>query len=68
MHAPLGGLTPNARYVEFFWDDQVLNFRRLLDRQLAQEKGRVVLHQTPGLGFNFDEAQVSRFGRWTSVA
>jgi len=27
-----------------------------------------VLHQTPGHGFNFDEAQVSRFGRWTSVA
>jgi L-alanine-DL-glutamate epimerase-like enolase superfamily enzyme len=67
VHAPLVACTPNARYVEFFWDDQVLNFRRLLDRQLEQTKGRVVLHQAPGLGFNFDEAQVSKFGHWTKV-
>lgn len=67
LHAPLVAATPNARYVEFFWDDQVLNFRRLLDRQLAQDKGRVLLHQAPGLGFDFDAQQVARFGRWSSV-
>lgn len=68
VHAPLAAATPNARYVEFFWDDQVLNFRRLLDRQLEHHKGRVLLHQTPGLGFGFDEQQVARYGRWSRVS
>ena len=67
VHAPLVAATPNARYVEFFGDDQVLNFRRLIDRQLEQRDGRVILHQTPGLGFGFDEAAVARHGRWASV-
>lgn len=68
VHAPLVAATPNARYVEFFWDDQVLNFRRLIDRQLEQKDGRVVLHQTPGLGFDFDEKEVAKYGRWTTVS
>jgi L-alanine-DL-glutamate epimerase-like enolase superfamily enzyme len=67
VHAPLVAATPNARYVEFFHDDQVLNFRRLVDRQLEHHDGRVMLHQTPGLGFGFDEAAVSQFGRWVHV-
>jgi L-alanine-DL-glutamate epimerase-like enolase superfamily enzyme len=65
LHAPLVAATPNARYVEFFWDDQVLNFRRLVDRQLSHQGGRVVLHQTPGLGFGFDEKEVAKYGRWS---
>ncbi|MGE8659898.1 MAG: mandelate racemase/muconate lactonizing enzyme family protein [Achromobacter sp.] len=67
VHAPLVAATPNARYVEFFWDDQVLNFRKLVDRQLAHKQGRVVLHQEPGLGFGFDERMVERYGKWTRV-
>ncbi|MFJ9452583.1 mandelate racemase/muconate lactonizing enzyme family protein [Herbaspirillum sp. NPDC101397] len=67
VHAPLVAATPNARYVEFFWDDQVLNFRRLIDRQLEHRNGNVILHQTPGLGFNFDETQVAKYGKWTTV-
>ena len=67
VHAPLVAATPNARYVEFFWDDQVLNFRRLIDRQLEHRGGRVVLHQTPGLGFDFDEKAVAKYGKWTVV-
>ena len=62
VHAPLVAATPNARYVEFFMDDQVLNFRRLIDRQLTHRSGRVYLHQTPGLGFEFDEKAVARYG------
>jgi L-alanine-DL-glutamate epimerase-like enolase superfamily enzyme len=61
VHAPLVAATPNAHYVEFFWDNQVLNFRELLDRQLDHKDGRIILHQTPGLGCNFDEAKVARF-------
>ncbi|WP_199027220.1 mandelate racemase/muconate lactonizing enzyme family protein [Ralstonia sp. ASV6] len=67
VHAPLVAATPNARYVEFFWDDQVLNFRRLVDRQLEHKQGRVMLHTGAGLGFNFDEAAVQRYGRWTVI-
>lgn len=67
LHAPLVAATPNARYVEFFWDDQVLNFRRLVDRQLEHKNGRVILHQTPGLGFGFDEKAVQQYGRWGVV-
>ncbi|SOZ17455.1 putative racemase [Cupriavidus taiwanensis] len=68
VHAPLVAATPNARYVEFFWDDQVLNFRRLVDRQLDHKQGRVVLHQSPGLGFGFDEKEVAKYGKWTTVS
>ena len=68
VHAPLVAATPNARYVEFFWDDQVLNFRRLIDRQLEHRDGRVVLHQTPGLGFAFDEKSVQKYGKWAAVS
>jgi L-alanine-DL-glutamate epimerase-like enolase superfamily enzyme len=67
VHAPLVATAPNARYVEFFWDDQVLNFRRLIDRQMRHEQGRVVLHQEPGLGFGFDDAAVRRYGAWQTL-
>ncbi len=61
LHAHLVAATPNARYVEFFADDQVLNFRRLLDRQLEVKQGRLVLPQSPGLGFGFDAGAVERY-------
>jgi len=68
LHAPLVAATPNARFVEFFTDDQVLNFRRLVDNQLSFEKGDVLLHQTPGLGFGFDEKAISKFGgQWEVI-
>jgi len=61
LHAHLVAATPNARYVEFFPDDQVLNFRRLIDRQLKAESGMLVLPGAAGLGFGFDERAVSRY-------
>jgi len=67
LHAPLVAATPNARYVEFFWDDQVLNFRKLVDRQMEHKDGRVLLRQDPGLGFDFDAAAVERYGKWRTV-
>jgi len=72
VHAPLVAATPNARYVEFFPDDQVLNFRRLIDRQLAFKNGDLILHQTPGLGFKFNESAVKKYALgkakpWTVV-
>lgn len=69
VHAHLVAATPNARYVEFFPDDQVLNFRRLIDTQLQHEGGNLILPQTPGLGFDFDEGAVKRYALdgWKNV-
>jgi L-alanine-DL-glutamate epimerase-like enolase superfamily enzyme len=53
--------TPNARYVEFFPDDQVLNFRRLVDKQLSFADGELVVPTTPGLGFDFDESALDEY-------
>jgi L-alanine-DL-glutamate epimerase-like enolase superfamily enzyme len=61
LHAHLVAATPNARYVEFFPDDQVLNFRRLVDVQLEFRDGRLMLPQRPGLGFGFDAAALDRY-------
>jgi L-alanine-DL-glutamate epimerase-like enolase superfamily enzyme len=66
LHAPLVAATPNARFVEYFTDDQVLNFRRLINRQLDFNNGDLMLHQTPGLGFHFDEAAVQKYSNGQS--
>ncbi|MEY4083732.1 MAG: hypothetical protein RL483_1101 [Pseudomonadota bacterium] len=70
LHAPLVAATPNARFVEFFLDDQVLNFRRLVNNQLGFKDGYVQLRQEPGLGFGFDEKAVSQYGgqaAWATI-
>ncbi|TAN25887.1 MAG: mandelate racemase/muconate lactonizing enzyme family protein [Castellaniella sp.] len=64
LHAPLVASMPNAHFVEFFANDQVLNFRKLLDRQLSFKNGKIQLHQEPGLGFGFDEASLAKLARW----
>ncbi len=61
LHAPLVGATGNAQFVEYFPDDGVLNFRILLDHQLEIRNGEIVLHQTPGLGFDFEEAMLAKY-------
>ncbi len=61
LHVHLVASAPNARYVEYFADDQVLNFRRLIDRQLETRGGDLVLPMTPGLGFGFAEDAVAKY-------
>lgn len=61
LHVHLVAAEPNGRYVEYFPDDQVLNFCRLLDRQLETEDGELVLPEGKGLGFDFDTAALDRF-------
>ena len=71
LHAPLVAATPNARFVEFFLDDQVLNFRRLINKQLTFKNGDLILHKTPGLGFEFDESAIKKYAGktpWTKIA
>ncbi len=60
LHVHLVAAHPNADFVEYFPDDQVLNFRVLLDRQIEVADGRLVLPTGPGLGFDFDEPAVAR--------
>jgi L-alanine-DL-glutamate epimerase-like enolase superfamily enzyme len=73
LHVHLVAATPNARYVEFFPDGEVLNFRRLIDTQLKHRNGMLLLPKTPGLGFGFDDRAVARYalkrGRaaWTVI-
>ena len=70
LHAPLVAATPNARFVEFFLDDQVLNFRNLINKQLAFKNGDLILHKTPGLGFEFDEKAVQKYAgksAWSKI-
>jgi L-alanine-DL-glutamate epimerase-like enolase superfamily enzyme len=72
LHVHLVAATPNARFVEFFPDDQVLNFRRLIDTQLECRDGSLLLPTGPGLGYDFDEKAVQRYALnpqepWTTV-
>lgn len=61
LHVHLVAATPNARYVEYFPDDQVLNFRRLVSSQLTLRDGRLLLPTEPGLGFDFDSEALARY-------
>lgn len=63
LHVHLVAATANATMVEFFADDRVLNFRKLIDTQLSVlPGGRLALPTGPGLGFDFDEAALVEFG------
>lgn len=69
LHVHLVAALPNSRYVEYFLDDQVLNFKRLIDRQLELRGGDLLLPKAPGLGFGFDEAAVKKYalgGGWVA--
>ena len=62
LPVPLVACEPtDAAFVEFCPDDRVLNFRRLVDRQLEMRHGRLVVPSEPGLGFGFDAAAVERY-------
>jgi len=61
LHVHLVASTPNAGFVEFFSDDQVLNFRRLVDTQLSFSNGNLVVPKGPGLGFGFDAKAVEKY-------
>ncbi|NYT78821.1 mandelate racemase/muconate lactonizing enzyme family protein [Alcaligenaceae bacterium] len=61
LHIHLVAATPNAEYVEFFANDQVLNFRRLVDTQLEFTNGELRVPAGSGLGFRFDDAAIERY-------
>lgn len=61
LHIHLVASAPNVKMVEFFADDQVLNFRRLIDTQLEFANGQLLLPAAPGLGFSFDQTALDRY-------
>ncbi len=61
LHRHLVAASPNATYVEFFPDDQVHNFRNLIDRQTEVRDGRLVLPEQPGLGFEFLPEAIAKY-------
>jgi L-alanine-DL-glutamate epimerase-like enolase superfamily enzyme len=66
LHVHLVASTPNARWVEFFPDSEVFNFRELVGTQLEVRDGALVVPRDPGVGFRFSDAAVERYAvdRW----
>lgn len=60
LHIHLVAALLSGLYVEFFPDEKVLNFRKLLDRQLEVIDGALSLPEDPGLGFEFDDRALDR--------
>ena len=75
VHVHLVGATSNATYVEWMPDDHIVNFRRVIDRQLVADNGDLMLPRLPGLGFRFDDTAIEKYGviypgakeRWQTV-
>lgn len=75
VHVHLVAATPNSTYAEWMPDDHIVNFRRLIDRQLVAENGDLLLPKEPGLGFRFDDAALEKYGviyagekdRWITI-
>lgn len=62
IHVHCVASAPNATYAEFMPDDHIVNFRRLIDVQIKDEEGQLLLPQTPGLGFVFAPDAMARYG------
>jgi L-alanine-DL-glutamate epimerase-like enolase superfamily enzyme len=60
LHVHLAASTPNARYVEYFTDTEVVNFPDLVDWQPEVVDGRMLLPERPGFGYDFLEEVVER--------
>lgn len=50
-----------ASFVEFYSDEQVLNFRCLVDIQPKFHDSNLIVPTTPGLGFGFDDKAVDKY-------
>ena len=61
VHVHMVGSTPNATWVEYFTDFNVLNIGRLFSTSLELRPGGLALPDAPGLGVELDESAVTRF-------
>jgi len=61
LHVHLVAAIPNGEMVEYFATDQVLNFRKIIDRQVTLAPGKgIALPTDPGLGYAFDEKAIAK--------
>ena len=63
FHAPLMAGASNGLFVEFFTDDRIVNLQRLIDTPTEIRDGRIILSDGHGLGFGFNEDEVSRLAK-----
>jgi L-alanine-DL-glutamate epimerase-like enolase superfamily enzyme len=70
LHVHFTASVSNSPFVEYFVDDSIINLQPLLDRRLDPVDGIITLPTGPGLGFNFDESTVERYGvtKWERSA
>ncbi len=76
VHIHLVASTPNTTYVEWMPDDHIVNFRKVIDRQLIAENGDLLLPEDHGLAFQFDDAAIEKYGvvypgekdRWITIS
>ena len=61
LHVHIVASNPNATWVEYFTDMDIINLGILLTSRLQVRKGRLILPQIPGHGVELDEAAVDRF-------
>jgi L-alanine-DL-glutamate epimerase-like enolase superfamily enzyme len=61
LHIHLSASLPNVPYSECFVDDQIVNFRKLIDTQTDFRDGHLILPKKPGLGFDFLEDMVAEY-------
>ncbi len=61
IHIHLVAATDRATMVEFFPDDSVLNFRRIIDSPIVAKDGFLLLPDRPGIGYDFIEENIERY-------
>lgn len=61
IHIHLVAAHEKATMVEFFPDDRVFNFRRLIDSPIESKDGRLLMPTRPGLGYDFIDENLERF-------
>ena len=61
LHVHLVASTPNATYVEFFSDTEVLNLMEIFETRLEIKGSGLALPQEPGVGVVLDQAAVDRY-------
>jgi L-alanine-DL-glutamate epimerase-like enolase superfamily enzyme len=63
LHVHLVASTPNATYVEFFTDTEVLNLMEIFSSRLEMRGTGLAIPQEPGVGVVLDDEAVERFSR-----
>ena len=63
LHVHLVAATPNATYVEFFTDTEVLNLMEIFKSRIEIKGDGLALPQEPGTGVVLDDEAVERYSR-----